>query len=109
MAVVIFPRVEVCRLQQLEIGESPYLIGYAGKDIVRVHRRVRGHDPVQFRKYDQAVRRKQGIGKRRVRIAAGANHLALIVNLHQTAARAHAPFTPPVMRVLEGGEHVAVG
>src|SRR6516225_3583695 len=108
VSIAVLSHIKIFRLEQLEIRETPKLVGDATEDIVLMHRGVRGDNAVEFGKNDQAVRRQQGIWKSRIRIAAGANHLAQIVNLHQATAGTHMPFSSAVMRVLKCGEHVPV-
>src|ERR1700722_17861264 len=63
LRITIFTHVEVFRLKQLEIGESPHLIGNATENFVQMHGRVGGNDAVQFRQYDQAVWHQQSVGE----------------------------------------------
>src|SRR5579859_224613 len=109
LSVAVLPHIKVFRLEQLEIRETPKLVGDATEDIVLVHRGVGGDNAVEFGKNDQAVRRQEGVWKSRIGIAAGANHLALIIDLDQASAGAHVPFWGVVVRVLECSEHMPVG
>ena len=109
VAVVIVAGVEVRGLEQLQIGETPHLIGHSAEDVVVVHGRVGGDDAIQFGKHDQAVGRQQRVGKCRVRAAGGTNDFTGVIDFDQAAARAHLSFAGAVMGVLEGGEHVPVG
>ena len=68
LGVAVFTHVEVGCLEQSEIAETPHLISHAAKNILQVHRRVCGHDAIQFRQHDQAVGREQGIGKCSARV-----------------------------------------
>lgn len=75
--------IEIGRLQQFEIRESPDLIGQAAKKIRIVHRRVGGNDTVEFGNNDETVGRKQGVGECRVGVAYGTDDFAAVVDFHR--------------------------
>jgi hypothetical protein len=55
LAIVILTGVELLRLEQLEIGETPHLIRQAAKNILGVHGGVGRHDSIQFGEGEQTV------------------------------------------------------
>lgn len=97
----------VGRFQELQIGESPDLERGSAEDVGQVHRGVGRYDAIHVRKNGQAVRHKQRVRKRGVGTTRRADDLALIVDLHESAGRAHRAPPHGLMIVLTRREHMA--
>ena len=106
---MVLAGIEVRSLQQLEIGEPPHLVGHAAEDILEMHGGVRGHDAIDFRQYDEAVRSQQRIRNAGSALLAERTTFPLIVDLYEAAGLAHVAVAAlVVMRVLKADQHVSV-
>jgi hypothetical protein len=109
LRVVVLAHVEIFRVEQLQVGETPHLIGNAAENALVVHGGVGGDDAVDLGKNDEAVGSEQCACKCGIGAAGGANDFAGVIDFDEAAALARAVGIHFVMRVLETGEHMPVG